>query len=28
VGGALVILYSLRHLWRAVTGAPTAVHGH
>jgi TRAP-type C4-dicarboxylate transport system permease small subunit len=27
VGGALVILYSLRHLWRAVTGAPTAVHG-
>jgi len=28
VGGALVILYSLRHLWRAVSGAPTAVHGH
>ena len=28
VGGALVILYSLRHFWRAVTGAPTAVHGH
>ena len=28
VGGALVILYSLRHLWRAFTGAPTAVHGH
>ena len=28
VGGALVILYSLRHLWRAVTGAPTAVQGH
>jgi TRAP-type transport system small permease protein len=28
VGGALVILYSLRHLWRVVTGAPTAVHGH
>jgi TRAP-type C4-dicarboxylate transport system permease small subunit len=28
VGGALVILYSLRHLWRAVTGSPTAVHGH
>src|SRR6266511_480190 len=27
VGGALVILYSLRHLWRAVTGAPTATHG-
>ena len=27
-GGALVILYSLRHLWRAVTGAPLAVHGH
>ena len=27
-GGALVILYSLRHLWRAVTGAPPAVHGH
>lgn len=27
VGGALIILYSLRHFWRAVTGAPTAVHG-
>ena len=28
VGGALIILYSLRHFWRAVTGAPTAVPGH
>jgi TRAP-type C4-dicarboxylate transport system permease small subunit len=28
VGGALVILYSLRHLWRAVTGAAPAIHGH
>ena len=23
-GGALIILYSVRHLWRAVTGAPAA----
>jgi TRAP-type C4-dicarboxylate transport system permease small subunit len=28
VGGALVILFSLRHLWRAVTGAPAAPPGH
>ncbi len=28
VGGALIILYSLRHFWRAVTGASTAVPGH
>ncbi|HYS93434.1 MAG TPA: TRAP transporter small permease [Candidatus Acidoferrales bacterium] len=28
VGGALIILYSLRHFWRAVTDAPTAVPGH
>jgi TRAP-type transport system small permease protein len=27
-GGALIILYSLRHLWRAVTGAPAAAPGH
>jgi len=27
-GGALIILYSLRHLWRAVTGAPAAPAGH
>ena len=27
-GGALIILYSLRHLWRAVTGAPAAIPGH
>ena len=27
-GGALIILYSLRHLRRAVTGAPAAAPGH
>lgn len=27
-GGALIILYSLRHLWRALTGAPAAAPGH
>ena len=27
-GGVLVILYSLRHLWRAVTGLPAAPAGH
>lgn len=27
-GGALIILYSARHLWRAVTGAPGAAPGH
>ena len=27
-GGALIILYSLRHLWRAMTGAPTVPAGH
>jgi TRAP-type C4-dicarboxylate transport system permease small subunit len=27
-GGALVILYSLRHLWRAVAGVPAAAPGH
>jgi TRAP-type C4-dicarboxylate transport system permease small subunit len=27
-GGALIILFSLRHLWRAVTGAPAAAPGH
>ena len=27
-GGALVILFSLRHLWRAVTGAPATAPGH
>ena len=27
-GGALIILYSLRHLWRAVTGAPAVAPGH
>jgi len=28
VGGALVIVYSLRHLWRAVRGVPAAAPGH
>ena len=29
VGGALIILYSLPHLWRAVRGrAPVAAGGH
>lgn len=27
-GGALIILYSLRHLWHAVTGTPAASPGH
>lgn len=27
-GGALIILYSLRHLWRAVTGAPAVPVAH
>jgi TRAP-type transport system small permease protein len=27
-GGALIILYSLRHLWHAVTGGHVAAHGH
>ena len=27
-GGALIVLYSLRHLWRALTGAPAAAPGH
>jgi len=27
-GGALIILYSLRHLWIAVTGAPSVAPGH
>jgi TRAP-type C4-dicarboxylate transport system permease small subunit len=28
VGGALTILYSLRHLWHAVTGTPAVPAGH
>ena len=28
VGGALIILYSLRHLWRAVTGGRAEAPGH
>ena len=27
-GGGLIILYSLRHLWHAVTGTPAASPGH
>ena len=27
-GGALIILYSLRHLWNALTGVPAAAPGH
>ena len=27
-GGALIVLFSLRHLWRALTGAPAAAPGH
>jgi len=27
-GGALIILYSLRHLWRAVRGVPAVAPGH
>ena len=27
-GGALIVLFSLRHLWRALSGAPAAAPGH